>query len=364
MIASSPSEREMTQAFLASDGTYDGLFFTAVRTTGIFCKPSCPARKPFVSNVEFFATVGAAMFAGYRPCKRCQPLASADANPDWVDRLISLVDRDSETRITAAALRELGIDPARARRYFLARYGITFVAFARARRLSRGLTRIRTGGTIDDAVFDSGFESHSGFRDAFARTFGATPGKANHAQSVAATWLETPFGPMVAAASERGLCLLEYTDRRMLEAQLETVRKRLHCALVPGDNAHLEQIRAELAEYFAGTRRQFTVATDAPGTPFQERVWRALCDIPFGETCSYEALARAIGNAAAIRAVGRANGTNRIAIVIPCHRVIGKSGEPVGYGGGLWRKRWLLEHEKMGLRSDRNAVIDGTAAGR
>ena len=159
------------------------------------------------------------------------------------------------------------------------------------------------------------------------------------------SWIETPLGPMIAGANARGVCILEFTDRRMLEHQLDTLRKRFKTALEPGEHDHLRTVGEELREYFAGTRRVFSVPVAAPGTPFEERVWRALSEIPYGETRSYAAIARIVGSPAAVRAVGRANGMNRIAIVIPCHRVVNKSGELGGYGGGLWRKRRLLHLE-------------------
>src|SRR5690606_29111824 len=137
-----------------------------------------------------------------------------------------------------------------------------------------------------------------------------------------------------------------FTDRRMLETQLRRIARRLNCAFVPGSNAAADQARTELEEYFARQRTQFDVPLDARGTDFQERVWTALREIPFGETRSYGDQARMIGSPSAVRAVARANGDNRIAIIIPCHRVIGSNGTLTGYGGGIWRKRWLLHHEK------------------
>jgi AraC family transcriptional regulator of adaptative response/methylated-DNA-[protein]-cysteine methyltransferase len=343
-----PSHKEMVRAYLATDTSYDGVFFTAVRTTGIFCRPSCTARKPLPENVEFFSSVKQALFAGYRPCKRCTPLEPAGRPPEWVARVLARVDEVTDRRMTAADLRTLGVDPARARRWFLANYGLTFAAYCRGRRLSTALTTIRKGATIDDAVFDSGYASHSGFREAFARAFGTPPGRSTEVRPVLLAWIESPLGPLIAGASEQGVCLLEFTDRRMLEAQLETIRGRFRCALAPGENRHIVRLRKELGEYFAGKRRVFEVALDYPGTAFQVRVWSELLAIPHGKTLSYEELATAIDSPRAVRAVGRANGMNRISILIPCHRVIGKDGAPVGYGGGLWRKRWLLDHERGG----------------
>ena len=340
-----PERREMLRAFLASDPSYDGVFLTAVRTTGIFCRPSCTARKPRPENVEFYASPGDAMFAGFRPCLRCKPMTSDPETPAWVARLTAFADRAEDHRVTTADLRRLGVEPARARRWFATHYGMTFAAWCRARRLATALGSIRAGGSIDDAVFDSGYRSHSGFREAFGRVFGATPGEGKELHTIQLAWIETPLGPMVTGADDRGVCLLEFTDRRMLETQLATLRRRFGATLVPGENAHTRQMRVELDEYFAGRRRTFDVPLVHPGTPFQESVWQALLKIPYGRTTSYQALAKGIGSPRAVRAVGTANGLNRLAIVIPCHRVIGKDGSPVGYGGGVWRKRRLLELE-------------------
>jgi AraC family transcriptional regulator of adaptative response/methylated-DNA-[protein]-cysteine methyltransferase len=341
-----PPRSEMERAFLASDATYNGLFFTGVRTTGIFCLPSCTAKKPRRDNVEFFGTVKDALFAGYRPCKRCRPTESSA--PDWVRGLLARLDADPAARLSESALLSMGLEPARVRRYFLREYGMTFQAYCRARRLGQAFEQIRNGGGLDDAVFDAGFDSHSGFRTAFARLFGAPPGQTRNGDCVRLSWMETSIGPMVAGATAEGVCLLEFSDRRMLEAQLTIIRRRFQLPVVPGETEHVRQLRSELGEYFAGTRREFTVPLIYPGTPFEQRVWTELLAIPYGETRSYEELARSIGCPGASRAVGRANGMNRIAILIPCHRVVNKNGELGGYGGGLWRKRILLDLERTG----------------
>jgi len=158
--------------------------------------------------------------------------------------------------------------------------------------------------------------------------------------------MQSPLGPLVAGATDAGICLLEYTDRRMLEAQLASVRRVFAAPVVPGMNAHLERLQEEVTSYFDGSLRRFSVPLTYPGTPFQVRVWDELLRIPYGETRSYEAMAAALGQPRAVRAVGRTNGLNRISIVIPCHRVVNKDGQLCGYGGGLWRKQHLLDLER------------------
>lgn len=341
-----PSPAERLRAFQEKNAEYDGVFFVAVKTTGIFCRPSCPSR-PKAENVEFFATVKECVFAGYRPCKRCHPLATNGQPPEWVAHLMNRVEENPAARFKAGDLRTLGITPERARRWFQQHYGMTFAAWCRGRRLADAFTQLRNGAPLDDAVFESGFESHSGFRDAFSRTFGAAPGRARAAgDRVVCAMLETPLGPLLAGANEAGIVLLEYTDRRMLEQNLDATQRRFRCAVVPGEHRWLDQLRAELQQYFAGERRDFAVLVAPRGTPFQEKVWQELRAIPHGQTISYHDLAQRIGQPTAQRAVARANGMNRICILIPCHRVIGRDGSLTGYGGGLWRKRLLLELEQ------------------
>jgi AraC family transcriptional regulator of adaptative response/methylated-DNA-[protein]-cysteine methyltransferase len=341
-----PGSGEMERAFYARDASYDGVFVTGVRTTGVFCRPSCPARKPLRKNLEFFLTVKDALFAGFRPCRRCRPLEADGRPPAWVDNLLRAVDASPEPRLHGSELRALGVTPERARRFFKKTYGLSFDAYCRARRLGRALSTLREGKSLDTAAFDAGYESLSGFREAFGRHFGTSPGRGRRGECAWTAWQPTPLGPMIAAATEKGLCLLEFTDRRMLETQLQVLGRRLRLPLVPGDHQHLRQIRAELGDYFAGRRRSFDVPLHVTGTPFQERVWGELRLIPYGETRSYAEVARAVGRPRAVRAVGQANGMNRIAIVLPCHRVVNASGRLGGYGGGLWRKRRLLALEQ------------------
>jgi len=338
----------MERAFARKDAGYDGVFYVAVKTTGVFCRPSCPSR-PNPENVEFFSSVKDCLFAGYRPCKRCHPLETNGKPPEWARELISRVEAVPDARLKAADLRALGVTPERARRWFQQHYGMSFAAWCRGNRLATAFMRIRQGATLDDAIFDSGFQSHSGFREAFTRVFGDAPGRSReNGDRVVITMLETPLGPLLAGATDQGVNLLEYTDRRMLEHNLKAMRRRFGCAIVPGQHPLLERLRQELNEYFLGERREFTLSLASRGTPFQDKVWQELRRIPYGQTISYDALARRVGQPTAQRAVARANGMNYVAILIPCHRVIGKDGSLTGYGGGLWRKRLLLELERTG----------------
>lgn len=341
-----PPREEMVRAMLTGDGTFDGVFITAVRTTGIFCLPSCrPPRRPKPENVEFFGTMREALFAGYRPCKLCRPLELEGQNPAWVDQLLSRIEADPQQRIQASDLREWGLSPERVRRWFQRHYGMTFAEWCRGRRLSEAFTRIREGAELDDVALAHGYASHSGFREAFGQAFGQPPGRSQTTECVVTGMIDSPVGKMLAAATEDGICLLEYTDRRMLERNLETMRRRFSLPVIPGEHKWLKQLAVELKFYFEGQLQKFAVPVAPRGTVFQERVWQELRRIPHGSTISYQELAGRIEQPSAVRAVANANGQNRINILIPCHRVIGKNGDLTGYGGGLWRKRLLLDLE-------------------
>jgi AraC family transcriptional regulator of adaptative response/methylated-DNA-[protein]-cysteine methyltransferase len=344
-----PSRDEMLAAFLRSDSSYEGVFVTAVRTTGVFCRPTCPARKPLPANVEFFATARDALGAGYRACQRCRPLEPEGSEPEWLRPLLAEVAADPHARVRDADLRAKGLSPERVRRWFERRHGTSFQAYLRARRLGAALGRIRSGEPVTQAAFDAGYESLSGFHEAFTRLFGETPSGARSQPVIVVNRIATPLGPMLAGACSGRVCLLEFADRRMLATQIRRLRARLGASYAPGDDPLLAQLARELGEYFAGERAVFSVPLELAGTEFQRRVWTALLGIPSGETRSYAALARELGRPSAVRAVARANGDNRLAILVPCHRVVGSDGKLTGYGGGLWRKQRLLEHERGGI---------------
>jgi AraC family transcriptional regulator of adaptative response/methylated-DNA-[protein]-cysteine methyltransferase len=330
------------------DASYEGTFFVGVKTTGVFWRPTCSARKPKLENTEFFGSARDALAGGFRPCKRCRPLHAAGDSPAWLDPLLQQIDREPQQRWTDRDLARLKLEPTRVRRWFKANHGMTFQAYSRARRLGMALKTLQKGaGNSTEAAYDHGFESLSGFRTAFHQCFGQAPSKSANGQSILVERLLTPLGPMIAATTGRGICMFEFADRRMLETQFERMRRIFRCPFALGSHPFLEQLKSEVKEYFDGTRKAFRLPLDLQGTPFQSKVWNRLLEIAYGKTMSYEALARSIGSHNGQRAVGRANGDNRVAIIVPCHRVIRSDGELCGYGGGLWRKQWLLDHERQ-----------------
>ncbi len=344
-----PPADEMYAAVVARDTRYDGIFYTGVKTTGIFCRPSCPARKPDRRNVDFFPSARDALAHGFRPCLRCRPLERPGQTPEPIRALLAEIDRNPLGRLRDQDLRGRGLDPVTVRRWFKTHHGMTFQAYQRARRLARAIGQLADGAEITRTAFDNGYDSLSGFQDALRQITGRSASRSRDATVVHLSRVLTPLGPMLLGATDAHVCLLEFTDRRMLETQLERVSRRLRCAFVPGSNDVSQQMEAELEAYFAGTLQEFTTPLETPGSEFQQRVWRALREIPYGAVRSYAEQARMIGEPQAVRAVARANGDNRIAIVIPCHRVVGSDGTLTGYGGGLWRKRWLLHREAQVL---------------
>jgi len=333
------------QALLERDPHYEGLFYVGVKTTGVFCRPTCPARKPKFENCEFFATAKEALLASFRPCQRCRPLSHPNQISPTVQKLIEAVENNPEKRWKDRDFRELAIDASTARRQFKKRFGMTFVEYARARRMGLAMKHIKDGNMIIDAQLFSGYESGSGFRDAFSRIMGAAPTKLDHS-ILKAAWLDTQLGPMLCITDEDGLYLLEFVDRRGLEREVERLRNKVKAAIIPGETAITKSIKTEITHYFEGRKPVFKTPLHLIGSPFQKQVWKVLIDIPPGETRSYSDVANSINQPKAYRAVARANGANQLAIVIPCHRVINSNGELGGYGGGITRKQWLLNHEK------------------
>ena len=335
------SDAECYAVFSQRDLRYDGSLFLGVSSTGIFCRPGCPARLPKFENCSFYETAAAALAAGYRACKRCHPSGGETA---LVKTLITLVEDNPELKITQEALTARGIDPSTARRQFLARFGMSFTDYARARRLGRAAMAIQRGGSVLDAQLEAGFDSASGFRTAYRKIFGQAPTK-GRPEPLYIDWLETPMGRMIAIADESSLYMLEFTNRKNMRRQFDRLRKLQSRAIVPGRTSITVQIETELAAYFNGELTQFETPLATSGTEFQRQTWAALQSIPHGETRSYAQLAEMIGKPTAVRAVASANANNGLALIIPCHRVIAKNGGLGGYAGGINRKQNLLELE-------------------
>lgn len=340
-------EKELYQALLAKNSQYVGIFFVGVKTTGVFCHPTCPARKPKFENCEFFQHAKFALLSGYRPCKRCRPLSNPHLVSDTVRKLVEAVEAEPEKRWKTQDFKKLCIDESTARRQFQKRFGMTFVEYARNRRMGIALGEIRKGSPVIEAQLNCGYESPSGFRDAFAKIMGDAPMKMpSDALVINSALIDTPLGNMIAMSDEDRLYLLEFTDRRGLELEVERLKKRTKAIIIPGKNKVIEELEADLASYFEGNLQQFTTPLAMLGSSFQKSAWQALIDIPYGQTRSYIQQATYIGNPSAYRAVANANGANKIAIVIPCHRIINADGSLGGYGGGVDRKQWLIEHEQ------------------
>lgn len=344
-MISKSKQQEYYQALITRDVDYDGRFYVGVKTTGVFCRATCPARKPKIENCEFFATSKEALVASFRPCKRCRPLSHPNEVSPVVQKLVDAIEANPEKRWKDADFRELSIDASTARRQFKKRFGMTFVEYARTRRVGLAMQHIKTGAPIIDAQLNAGYESSSGFRDAFSRIMGAAPTRLDNVV-LKARWIDTCLGPMLAVADDEALYLLEFVERRGLEREIERMRQKCRAAIIPGDNAILQLIGHELEDYFSGKNMHFTTPIHVFGSPFQQTVWKALQTIPLGQTWSYSDLAAAIKKPTAMRAVANANGANQLALIIPCHRVIRANGDIGGYGGGVHRKVWLLEHEK------------------
>lgn len=325
---------------------HEGVFYVGVITTGIFCRPTCPARKPKKENCEFYQDAQEAVLAGYRPCKRCQPLSLPAILSPEVKKLVEAIEQDPTKKWTDADFNHLSMSANTARRQFKKQFGMTFIAYARSRRLGLAFRQIREGEKVIEGQLNAGYDSSNGFRDAFTKTMGELPKKADTIKALKSMWIETQLGPMIAIADNTHLYLLEFTDRRGLENELKRMREKYQFAIIPGSNPLLLEVKKQLEDYFSGVRKRLDLPCQFLGTPYQQKIWKYLMEIPPGETISYEELAIATGNPKSFRAAANANGKNQLAILVPCHRVINKNGMIGGYGGGIERKQFLLELEK------------------
>lgn len=338
------------EALVAKDPSFEGTFFAGIKTTGIFCRPTCTARKPKRENVEFFASAKDAILKGYRACKVCHPMEKAGSTPEYVDRVLRLLDEDPSLKLKDYDLLKLEIEPSKIRRWFLKNHGITFHAYQRMYRINTAFKKLQTGTSVTDIAFDSGYESLSGFNDSFKKVFGVSPKNSKEKHVIDFTRIETDLGTMVACATDKGVCLLEFSDRKGLETELKQLAKYHNANIVQGQNKYFKQLKEELDAYFEGRLKEFNVPLDISGTDFQKQVWQALVEIPYGTTSSYLRQAEVLGKPSSVRAVANANGMNMIAIIIPCHRVVGSDGSLTGYAGGLWRKQKLIDLEKDNKR--------------
>lgn len=340
------SKDMLYKALLKKDPQFEGQFYAGIKTTGIFCRPTCRARKPKKKNVEYFATAKEALSHGYRPCKICRPLEDAGEMPTEIRSLLRELETNPAAKISDIMLAQKGFQPSRIRRWFIKNHGMTFHTYQRLLRINNALTIMKNGENVAEAAFESGYESLSGFQYSFNKATTKSPRESNTIDPLVFSRFTTPLGPMIAFGNEKGIFLLEFTDRKALEKELQQIRNFFKLNIFPGTNKNIEKLKTQMKEYFDGTRKDFDVPLVTHGTEFQEKIWRILKQISFGATRSYRDVAVLSGNPKAVRAVGRAVGSNRISIIIPCHRVIGADGKITGYGGGIWRKKWLLVLEK------------------
>lgn len=349
MLFDLPSDDVLYDALIARDPAYDGFAFVGVKSTGIFCRLTCPARKPKRENSTFYPSIVAVMEAGFRPCKRCCPLSLGGEKDPLVLKLLAALESEPDKRWSEEDFIAMQVDPSTVRRAFKRQFGITFLEMARLRRLGKGVDHLTSGNQVIDAQLEANYESGSGFRTAITRLIGIAPREAKTLPFLKAEWIDTPIGTLLAIADAQALHLLEFVDRKALPNEIQRLKEKSGSQIIMARSPVIELLEQELNAYFSGLCGHFTTPLAQFGSLFSRQVWDALRAIPLGELRSYSAIARDIGRDSASRAVARANGENQISLLIPCHRVIGANGSLTGYGGGLWRKRWLIEHEKRML---------------
>ena len=328
-------------AFMRRDRSWDGQVIGAVSTTGIYCKPSCPAKRPKRENVQFFATAEEARAAGYRPCLRCKP-DEVGRDREAVAQAVKLIESAEEAPNLAELAEAVGYAPHHFQRIFKRDLGVSPAEYARGLRNKRAQTALKANGRVTDAIYDAGYSGPSGFYSDAKERLGMTPSAwrdGGRGETIRWTRFDSPLGQMFIAATAKGICRLTFDDS---EASLKRFFPK---ATIVKDNGGMR----ELVEGALAAIERPLAAPDLPidvaGTAFQEAVWRELRRIPPGETRSYADIAAAIGAPKAVRAVGTANGDNHVCVLIPCHRVIRSDGSLGGYGGGIERKKKLLASE-------------------
>lgn len=342
------SDADRWQAVLNRDARFDGAFVTAVQTTHIYCRPSCPARHPRRHHVMFYATPSEAERAGFRPCKRCSPNTQA-FEAEVVERLCLFITAHADERLTLADLgAAVGLSPQHLQRVFKRALGISPRQYAEARRLERLKTQLKTGSSVTAALYDAGYSSSSRLYERAPDQMGMTPAvyrQGGQGMTIQYTVVDCSLGCLLVAATERGVCFVSLGDA---PADLETeLRAEFPAADLRRDETHLNEWVQALLRHLEGQQPHLELPLDVRATAFQWRVWQALRDIPYGEARSYQQIAAAIGQPTAARAVGSACARNPVSLVIPCHRAVREDGGLGGYRWGLSRKAALLERERQ-----------------
>jgi AraC family transcriptional regulator of adaptative response/methylated-DNA-[protein]-cysteine methyltransferase len=349
---------ECWKAVEKRDRASDGEFYFGVKTTGVFCRPSCPAKHPLRKNVRFYQTPRDAERDGLRPCRRCRPLEAADADPyaERIRELCRYIEAHSEEPLRLRDLAErAGLSPFHLQRSFRAITGVTPKQYREAARLRALKSGLKGPGGVAGAAFDAGFNSSSRVYERADTRLGMTPSQYRRGgEGVIITYAaaESPVGLMMIGATDRGICSVQFGDSR--EEMVAELEREYPQALIepmrrPGDPAFLAWIEA-LNEHLAGKRPHLDLPLDIQATAFQMQVWNYLQTIPYGSLESYSEVAKAIGRPKAVRAVANACASNRVAVVIPCHRVIRGTGELGGYRWGMARKRAILDRERSAGR--------------
>ena len=341
-------------AFAERDRRLDGKVFGAVTTTGIYCKPSCPARRPKREHVVFYATAEEARASGYRACLRCRP---DDVSRDSiaVRGAVALIEQAEEAPSLAELAAAVGYAPHHFQRLFSRALGVSPAAYARGLRARRAERHLEENDRVTDAIYDAGYQSPSGFYSDSRERLGMTPSAwrdGGRGETIRFVVADSPLGPLLIAATAKGICRLTFGED---EAALR--RQFPNAAIRPDDGTIAPWVDGALTAI-----RQPEAAPDLPldvrGTAFQEKVWQELRKIPLGQTRSYADIAAAIGQPGAVRAVGTANGSNPVSILVPCHRVIRSDGTLGGYGGGLPNKRKLLDAEGITVAAPELPLVD------
>ncbi|MFN8371422.1 MAG: bifunctional DNA-binding transcriptional regulator/O6-methylguanine-DNA methyltransferase Ada [Anaerolineae bacterium] len=336
-------ESECWQAVLNRDRRYDGRFVTAVRTTGIYCRPSCPARHPQRKNVTFYPTPEAAAAAGYRACRRCRP-DEVDSQVAMVKQACAYIDAHLDD---APTLEELGaqlhVSPFHLQRVFKREIGVSPRQYAESQRLQRFKAGLRDGESVTRALYDAGYNSSSSL---YAGQLGMKPSeyrKGGRGMKIDYTIAPCTLGYLLVGTTERGICAVTIGDTP--EGVLDALHEEYPAADISADSHKLTEPVSVILNYLDGDRTRIDLPLDIQATAFQHRVWEALREIPYGVTRSYTEIAREIGKPDAVRAVANACAANHVALVVPCHRVVREDGSLGGYKWGIERKRTLLEHE-------------------